>query len=402
MSPSHRPLVVRARWIVCGPEHVLEGASLVVRAGRVERVVRGPVRVARAREVDFGDAIVAAGMVNAHAHLELGALAGRTPRGSDFAAWVRTVIALRAKSSPSELVAAARTGASRALATGTTCVLDVDTTSAAARALVRHPIRSVVLREVLDAHDSTRTQAALDRVRRPLRAAGRRREGLSPHAPFTVSPELLAGAAAIVRARSLPVQMHWSETEAEVRWMTSGTGPLASLLGASPRCSALDLLEAAGLLGPHLSLVHGNRPARGEARRLAGRGVTLVHCPGSHAWFERERWDWRGFARAGVEVALGTDSLASNEDLDLRRELRLAARSQSWLSPAALWRAATVAGAVAAGASGDLGRLEAGFSADFLVLAVRARSARAALEELCMGESPVSAVWVEGEPVLGR
>jgi len=402
MTRAQQPLVVRARWIACGPERLLEGASLVVRDGRIERVARGRVRIERAREVDLGEAIVAAGMVNAHAHLELGALAGRTPRGGDFAAWVRAVIALRARASRAELVAAARAGASRALATGTTCVLDIDTTSAAARALGRHSIRSVVLREVLDAHDAARTQPALDGVRRPLRAAGRRREGLSPHAPFTVSPELLAGAAAIARARALPVQVHWSETEAEVQWMTSGTGPLAGLLGASPRRSALDLLEAAGLLGPGLSLVHGNVPARGEARRLARRGVTLVHCPGSHAWFERERWDWRGYARAGVEVALGTDSLASNEDLDLRRELRLAAQAQPWLSPEALWRAATVAGARAAGASERLGRLDPGFSADFLVLPARARSARAALEELCLGATPVAAVWVEGRPSLSR
>ena len=402
MTSASRPIVVRARWIACGPERVLEGASLVVRAGRVERVLGRRARVAGAREVDCGDALLAAGMVNAHAHLELGALAGLTPRGPDFAAWVRTVIGLRARASRSELAAAARAGATRALSTGTTCVLDIDTTGAASQALARHAIRSVVLREVLDAHDPTRTLAALARVRRPLRSSGRRREGLSPHAPFTVSPALLAGAAKLARERELPVQMHWSETAAEVQWMESGAGPLAALLGESPRRSALDLLEHVGLLGPRISLVHGNLPSRGEARRLAQRGVTLVHCPGSHAWFERQRWDWRGYARAGVSVALGTDSLASNEDLDLRREMRLASAAQRWLAPEDLWRAVTVAGAAAAGASTQLGRLESGFSADFLVLPVVAHSARSALEELCLGTAPVSEVWVEGQRVAGR
>lgn len=402
MTTAQRPIVLRARWLACSPERLLEGASLVIRGGRIERIAARRLRVAGARELDFGDAILAAGMVNAHAHLELGALAGQTPRGADFAAWVRTVIALRGKTSRPQLLLAARSGATRALETGTTCVLDVDTTSAAALALARHPIRSVVLREVLDAHDARRTQAALARVRRPLRAAGRRREGVSPHAPFTVSPALLAGVAGLARSRALPVQMHWSETLAELEWMRSGSGPLAGLLGPSPRRSALDLLEEVGLLGPGLSLVHGNHPARGETRRLASRGVVLVHCPGSHAWFERERWDWRGYARAGVEIALGTDSLASNEDLDLRRELRLAAAAQRGLSPEQLWRAATVAGAVAAGASDELGRLERGFRADVLVLPTSARSARSALEELCLGSQPVAEVWVEGRKVAGR
>ena len=122
MTPAQRPILLRARWIACSPERVLEDASLVIRGGRIEQVAARRLRVAGARELDLGDAILAAGMVNAHAHLELGAVAGRTPRGADFAAWVRTVIALRGAASRAQLVRAARSGATRALETGTTVV----------------------------------------------------------------------------------------------------------------------------------------------------------------------------------------------------------------------------------------------------------------------------------------
>lgn len=399
---SSDTLAIHARWLVCSPEEVLADAVLIVRGGRVERIVRGRARVAGARVVDARHAVVAAGMVNAHAHLELGAVAGRTPRGRDFPAWVRSVIGLRAALRPHELARAAREGAARALASGTTCVLDIDTTGAAFEGLRAHPIRTVVLREVLDAQDPNRTAGALARVSRALPRRARIREGVSPHAPFTVSPALLAGVARVARKRGLPVQMHWSETEAEVEWMAHGSGPLARMLGSSPRRSALDLLEEVGLLGPELSLVHGNWPGRGEARRLASRGVTLVHCPGSHAWFEREPFPWREYRRAGVELALGTDSLASNEDLDLRRELRLAWRAAPWLSPAELWRAATVAGAAACGERGRLGCLKPGSAADFVVLAATPKSRAAALETLCGDEAALESVWVGGRHVAGR
>lgn len=408
-AAAGREVCLRARWLVIDPQRVVRDAALILRAGKVARIVEGPSAVARAmgdsESVDLGDALVAPGFVNAHAHLELGALAGRTPRGRDFSGWVRSVITLRAAESPSALAAAARVGADAALASGTTTIADVDTTGAASAGLAGHALRVLHLREVLDAHDTTRTEAAIARVAKALPRRARQWEGISPHAPFTVSVALLERVAKLARKRRLCVQMHWSETPAEVEWMERGSGPLAALLGPSPRTSALDLLERAGLLGASLSLVHGNHPAPGELERLGARGVVLVHCPGSHAWFERAPFDWRRCARAGVTVALGTDSLASNEALDLRRELRLAASAQPQLGPEDLLEAATRAGARAVGRAGELGELTAGAQADLLVLPTRAKDARAALEELTLGREPVSECWVAGRragPSLAR
>jgi len=131
----------------------------------------------------------------------------------------------------------------------------------------------------------------------------------------------------LVRRRRLAVAIHWSETAAERAWLEEGQGPLAAVLGTSPRTSGLDLLEAAGLLASSTALVHGNHPRRDEAARLAAHGVSLVHCPGTHAFFGREPFDFERALRAGVRIALGTDSLASNEELDLRREARLLRRA---------------------------------------------------------------------------
>ena len=96
----------------------------------------------------------------------------------------------------------------------------------------------------------------------------------------------------------------------------------------------LDRIEAAGLLGRRTSLVHGNYPSSGELPRIARSGATVVHCPGSHAFFRREPFPLARYRRAGVPIALGTDSAASNGSLDMRREMALLRRAHAGLAPA--------------------------------------------------------------------
>jgi aminodeoxyfutalosine deaminase len=395
-------LVVRARAVIGSSSELWRDGGFVVEHGRISKILpsHGAVRrahsAAGARALDLGDATLAPGLVNAHAHLELGGLRGKLPRGPDFAAWVRRVIELRSKASARELADAARRGADRALECGTTAIADVDTTGGAERGMRGHPIRAWIHREALDAQDPRRTGAALERVARALPRRERRNEGLSPHAPFTVSPALLQGLARIAARRRLPVTMHWSETLAEVEWLRDGSGPLAPLLGPSPRASGLDLLREAGLLRAPLSLVHGNHPAPGEPERIARCGAVVVHCPHSHEWFDREPFPWRTYRSSGVALALGTDSLASNDDLDLRREMRQARRSAPWLAASEVFDMATTAGARALGAERELGRLAPGFRADWVAYEGPGADLEPALEALTRGEGGILGVWIAG------
>ena len=401
-----RPLILAARWLRPSPERWIEGGGLLIHGGRVARVAASPAalrRLARgARRLDLGEVVIAPGFVNAHAHLELSALAGTLPRGGDFAAWIRRLLELRAARSASELEAGARAGATRCLETGTTCVGDVDSTGVAERGLARHPLRRVHFREVLDAQDRSRTAAASRRIARALPRTERRIEGLAAHAPFSVSPELLAVVARLGQARRAPLSVHWSETREELEWLRDGSGPLARLLGPSPRRSGLDLLEEAGLLRAPLALVHGNLPQRGEPARIALAGAVVVHCPGSHAWFERAPFPLESYRRAGVPVALGTDSLASNEDLDLGREMRLSMECFPGLGPLTAWAMATESGAKALGLEGRAGSLEVGSWADLAVHRCDATALRGRIEELAWGASRVESTWVGGRLAAGE
>ena len=348
---------------------------------------------------DLGRGVLAPGFVNAHAHLELGGLAGRLPSTEGFVSWIRAMIDLRRGGRLLDPARAVRAGAERLLASGTTTMGDIASEARSTRAS-RAGLRSVVYREVLDAADPKRTARAMGRVRNALAPRALRREGLSPHAPYTTSEDLLREVARLARRRRAPLTVHWAETPEEGRWLREGTGPMAELLGRSPRRSGLDLLERAGLLGPGLSLVHGNDPARGEPARIASAGCVLIHCPGTHAFFGRAPFPLRRYVRARVRLALGTDSLASNRELDLRREMRLLREAQPDLAPARVFDMATVNAAEALGLGGAAGRVHPGLLADLVHHDLQVSGRAAVLEDLTTGGGAVRSVWVNGRRVF--
>lgn len=400
-------MLLTARALLAEAGAWYEGGGLEVVRGRVVRVLRSARAVARARARrarvhDFGECVLTPGLVNAHAHLELGALAGRVSARAGFVGWVGELVRARAALTRAELERSVRAGAEALVASGTTSVGDIDSTGTSARLAPSLPLALVVYREVLDAWDAGRTATALARVARPLARGARVREGLAPHAPYTTSPELLAGVARLARARGLVLTVHWAETAEEGRWLEHSDGALARLLPRGPRRTGLALLAEAGLLGPRTSLVHGNHPRVGEAGVLARAGVTLVHCPGTHAFFGRAPFPLERYRRAGVALALGTDSLASNRTLDLRREMAALRSQHPRLAPEEVFTLATQGGARALGAAREIGALRPGRRADLVAWRLAARDRKAALEELTAGIPDVFALRIGGHERFRR
>jgi len=164
------------------------------------------------------------------------------------------------------------------------------------------------------------------------------------------------------------------------------------------------VIEAAGLLRPSLTLVHGNHPSRGDLSRIARAGAALVHCPGTHLFFGREPFPVRRWLDAGVTVALGTDGLSSNADLDMRREMALLRQAHRDLDPETVFDLATRAGARALGLAGRAGEIVPGAFADLCAHRFGGSPARGSVEvldALTTGCSSVAAVWIAGRPVGG-
>ncbi len=399
-----RTFVVRARCALAPDGRWAEGGGVLVCGGRIERFLDTSAAVRRtgAPIEDCGDALLLPGFVAAHTHLDLAGFHRRVPAGRAFPEWIRTLLAVRASIDPDTLAAATRASAERLLAQGTTCVGDIDASGRLASVADGLRLRVRRYREVLDAGDAQRCAESL----RGLDAAPRRdplwSEGISPHAPYTVSSSLWAAVGTRARRRRLPVAIHWAETTEERAWLERGDGPFRGLLAHAPLRSGLDAIDAAGMLGPRTALIHGNDATPAERERVARSGAVLVHCPGTHAFFGRAPFDAAGWRAAGVPLALGTDSLASNDDLDMAREMALFRAQHPEFSPLEVLELATRAGARALGHTGRVGTLAAGARADLVVHDAEGRDAEERVDALTHGRTSVIAVWVEGKRVQAR
>jgi cytosine/adenosine deaminase-related metal-dependent hydrolase len=200
--------------------------------------------------------------------------------------------------------------------------------------------------------------------------------GLSPHAPYSTVPALLQRSGEAARARGWRITTHVAESSEEYDMFMHARGPLYEWLARNERdmsdcggVSPVRHLERHGLLGDDVLVVHANVLHPQDAELLAQRGAHVVHCPRSHAYFDHRPFAWPGLERAGVNVCLGTDSLAtvhrrSELVLDLFAEMRALLAHSPGMTPETPVRLATVNGARALGCAGRAGVLAAGAWAD--------------------------------------
>jgi cytosine/adenosine deaminase-related metal-dependent hydrolase len=360
-------------------DDVRRDGVLVVERGRVAEWRARPPKGSRV--VDPGGRTLVPGLVCAHSHLVHTHLAGATRRRR-FAGWIRQVLA-----SPAPAFDSTASGARALLSRGVTALGDHDPDGSGARAMEAAGLRGIAFREFLAFDPARGAQEARAAAAAARRAATRGvRPGLAPHAPYTVA----AGALREASRSALPISIHLAETEEEREWLGEGTGPLEKLLRERgrrpsfpvPRCSPVDVLEKAGLLRPGTLVVHANALSARELGRLARARCIAVHCPGTHGFFRRGDPPIRRWRAAGLRFALGTDSLASNDELDLLGEMSTLRAADPSIPAAAIVDAVTRGGAVALGLRGA-GSLRPGSWADFVSLELAPqRSASDLLEAL--------------------
>ncbi len=378
--------------------HVWLGPGCWLSPGLLRWDARGRlVAVARASRRDrIRDCAVFPGLVDAHVHLQLGALPCREPR---FLPWVRSVMAARRASADDDLQQQAVASLQHLLADGVTAVGEIDSSGLSPAALRQVPLGGRCYQEVTGFHLDAAAARQLVRGRW-LAGTAVCAAGLSPHAPYSVSPALFAAAAA--RGRHLSV--HTAETPEEQRFLHRGDGPFADLLAElgrlpagcrPPGCGAVRWLDRLGVLRPTTQLVHCQELERGDRAAIAASGAAVTVCPGTIEYFGRTPPPIGAWLAAGIPVSLGTDSLASNRSLSMRDELRLAARQWPDLSAEELLSMATRHGGRAIGRP-RAGRLCRGGAADFFCVAADSRPPTAILEAVTRGMAPVAATYLGG------
>jgi aminodeoxyfutalosine deaminase len=365
---------LRARWVLPVDQPPIDGGYVSVAEGRIVAVAGDDPGVGTIE--DLGDVVLLPGLVNTHTHLEFSDLARPlgTP-GMSLPAWVRLVIADR-KRGDRDPAASIAAGLREAIAAGVTTIGEIATSPAALYAAIDGGPTTLLFHEAIG-FSSGRVDSVYADLERRLDASPRG-GGLSPHAPYTVHPRLLERLVKLAKARDAAVAMHLAESPEELQLLATGDGPFRELLIersmwdelAIPRGSRpLDYLRMLAE-APRAVVIHGNYLADDEIEFIARRrdSMSVVYCPRTHAYFQHSTYPLEAMLNAGIRVALGTDSRASNPDLCLLSEVHQAAAAHASVSAEAWLRMATINGAEALGLADSVGTLAPDKWADMIAL----------------------------------
>jgi cytosine/adenosine deaminase-related metal-dependent hydrolase len=382
--PTFTNAVLRARWVfpVDGPP--IQDGVVRVANGRIISVES--YRLGEA-VTDLGNVALLPGFINAHTHLEFSLLDKPLGKaGMRFADWIGEVVAFRRQlaAKGTDLAAYSRQATAAGLRESTEAGVaglgEIATAQWPAECFDScRDIQGTVFLELLG--------LAPERIEPLLLAAEQHistgkdspfRHGLSPHAPYTVHPDLLQKVCDLSARKQVPLAMHLAESFEELELLRSHSGPLVERLkelsawhsGSLPRgIRPLDYLEM--LAAAHQVLViHGNFLARDELEFIAARRGTMsvVYCPRTQAFFPHAAYPLAEMLACGVRVAIGTDSRASNPDLSILSELRHIARHHPAIAPEEILKMGTLYGAEALALEDQLGSLAPGKKAAFTVV----------------------------------
>lgn len=400
-------MIMTAAWVVPVARPPIRDGFVEIAGERIIKLGERRDLPARAMDcVDLGEAALLPGLVNPHTHLELSGYAGLLPP-MDFWSWIYNMLRLRAESDQrrSEQVGV-RVGAWQSLRAGVTCVGDISRGNWSWPILRNIPIRKVCFVELLSLADlPPRNPAELRRAAREIIEDELLTAGVSPHAPYTVPREHLCEAAALAEELRRPWTMHLAETREEIAFLSGQRGALPPALEKlldkhrlrSPNCTPGKLVaDCARCPG---SLAHGNYLETGDIALLAERGHAVIYCPRSHRYFGHSPHPWRALREAGVTVAIGTDSLASNKSLSMLDELNfIHTQVADPPRPCELLKMATLDAARALNLEDRIGTLEAGKEADLAAFACPAEvddPVRALIEK----PGTALAVWIRGHRI---
>lgn len=369
---------LRARLLLREPGDVVGNGCVVVSGGRLAYAGRWSSRRADGPVVDFPDALITPGFINAHTHLALSFLAGQIPSCRSFTGWAVQLEGRLLRSRSAEHRRGFELGVERSLVSGVTTVGDICARWVAASWHLDGPLRKVAFLELmgLDPGRVPRTASRVSERLSELSGHERLYLGLAPHAPYSVCPGLVEEALRLARHAGFQLTMHVAESKAERRLLEDGSGELASRLRffrllprdwRPPGRSPVELLADWGVLRSPALLVHCNYLSPTDVDLLARSACRVVYCPRSAHYFHVRKHPWQALRQRGVPVALGTDSLASNSSLSILDEMRFLAGRHPEVAPEELLAMGTVAGARALGLDGEVGALRPGYGADLVV-----------------------------------
>ncbi|MFZ3089915.1 MAG: amidohydrolase family protein [Nitrospirota bacterium] len=341
--------------------------------------------------MEFKDAALMPGLINLHAHLELTALKDRIfKEDTELMHWILRLVDEKKATSAEVLSSGSEKGITEAISTGTTTISDISTNGESFYKLKKTGIRGIVYKELLN-FDDTKALCCWKKAIEDIESLRKDETallsiGISPHSPYSVSPRLLGLIQGYAEKENLKLTMHVSESREEIKFISEDKGPIKDIYLKRFKwdkykrqvfgdCkSPVEYLEKEGLLSPEFLLVHGVHLNNDDIKRLARKGVPVVHCPRSNVFIGVGVAPFYNLISEGITVGLGTDSCASNYSLNMWDEMRFAYLLHNRINDKKITAediimAATINGAKALGLDDKTGTIEIGKEAD--IIAVR-------------------------------
>ncbi len=378
----------RARWVVPVTQPPIENGCVVENDGRILYVGEAD-GAPDGDDHDFGESVLLPGLINSHTHLELTSMRGFL-EDLCFNDWIDKLRSSRKEALTDDmLLDSARYGIVEGLESGITTYADTCATGFVMHVMLESGVRGIMFQETFGSGPE-QCEASIKALRSrvaelaPLQT-DLVRLGISPHAPYTVSDLLYKASADFAREDGWLMGLHISESAAEMELVTSGTGAFANEwrerdLEVVPRGrSPIEILEKTGCLATSPLLIHAVRLDAEDIATIARHKCTVAHCPASNAKFGHGIAPLSEYLEAGLSVGLGSDSVASNNRMDILEEARLAVlfqraskRNETAIPAHQALELATIGGARALRIDDKVGSLEVGKDADLTVFSLSA------------------------------
>ncbi|HIH24046.1 TPA: amidohydrolase [Candidatus Woesearchaeota archaeon] len=343
---------------------ILERVDVLIEDNCIKEVGKGLARrFPKEESVDCSERIVMPGLINAHTHLGMSGMRGFSD-DKELAAWLAEIIEAEHARDHKQILAEATLGVKECIRLGTTCCCDMYSPGdVAAEAAAKSGMRLVNCPAFFTAHHALSANDIVKHL--PVkRYPSIISMALGPHSIYGTDEGFLKATRAFATEHKMIIHIHVAETRKERVECKERTGLLP-----------VEYLDSIGFLGPDVLIAHAVWLTKGELDILAARGVKVVHCPQSNMKLAGGGvMPLAEMHERGIVVALGTDSAASNNSLDMFREMHTAAllhKHHYWDATAApaqtVLDMATRDGARALGLS-DVGSIEPGKLADVILL----------------------------------
>ena len=411
-------MILRAKIVLPITAPLIEDGAVFVAGNKIRAVApwKNLRPHLRQKVTDLGEVILLPGLVNTHCHLDYTDMAGMLPPPKTFTDWIPLILSAKSGWGYSDYLRSWLNGARMLERTGTTTVADIETVpDLLPEVWEATPLRVFSFLEMTGIRARRDPSEVLLAAVEKMDSLSHTRcsASLSPHAPYSTVPALLELSAEVARERGQRLCIHVAESKEEFEMFVNARGQMFDWLRRNERdlsdCglgSPVQLLARHQALGENLLAIHVNHLARGDATLLGQHRVHVVHCPRSHDYFRHPPFLRKRLANAGVNLCLGTDSLASvrktrkqNPKLSMFDEMRELAASDPKLPPPEILRMATVNGARALGRAGQIGELSENAMADLIAIPASVKTS-SACEALLDHDGPVCASMINGDWVI--